>query len=238
MSLIKNLILGVYRPFHPVFKRLGINTKSIYEFLYWKSRQMREGGVLKAGVYEVVYTTNIGIDKQFYSGKKILDIGCGPRGSLEWADEAAERVGLDPLVDRYRELGIDQHKMTYVNAPSEAIPFPDEYFDVALSLNSLDHVDDLDQTAREIKRVLAQAGFFFVMVEIHPHPTIAEPITLSWDFLKKFQMQIIEEHHYEVNPDVPGVRGAMLSKVNFDHTNNQERSGVLIAKLQKVLQEV
>ena len=29
------------------------------------------------------------------------DIGCGPRGSLEWATMAAERVGLDPPVNKY-----------------------------------------------------------------------------------------------------------------------------------------
>jgi ubiquinone/menaquinone biosynthesis C-methylase UbiE len=35
------------------------------------------------------------------------------------------------------------------------IPFPDAYFDVVCSLNSLDHVDDFDKVAAEIIRVLA-----------------------------------------------------------------------------------
>lgn len=232
-SPVKDLLLTVYKPFHPVFKWLGINTKGMYEFLYWRFRHWREGGNLKGGNYEHAYTTLLGVDKHFYAGKKILDVGCGPRGSLEWADEAAERIGLDPLVERYRELGIDKHKMRYVNAPSERIPYPDGYFDVVLSLNSLDHVDDLDETAKEISRVVADGGHFFVMVEIHPHPTIAEPITLGWDFLKKFQLRVIEEHHYEVNPAQPGVYGAMKSNIPFNHADSQERSGFLVAKLQK-----
>jgi ubiquinone/menaquinone biosynthesis C-methylase UbiE len=36
------------------------------------------------------------------------------------------------------------HGMTYVAARSEEIPFPEGYFDVVSSFNSLDHVDDLD----------------------------------------------------------------------------------------------
>jgi SAM-dependent methyltransferase len=235
-SPLKDLLVTVYKPFHPLFKRLGINTKGVYEFLYWWFRKRREGGKLASGNYEQIYTEMLGVEKSFYASKKILDVGCGPRGSLEWADEAAERIGLDPLVDRYRELGIDRHKMTYVNAPSERIPFGDGYFDVVLSLNSLDHVDNIDQTAHEICRVTGVGGYFFVMVEIHPHPTIAEPITLDWGFLEKFRpaMQVVEEHHYESNPEMAGVRGAMMTKIPFDHANRQERSGVLVAKLQKL----
>ena len=29
------------------------------------------------------------------SGMRVLDVGCGPRGSLEWATMAARRVGID-----------------------------------------------------------------------------------------------------------------------------------------------
>lgn len=50
------------------------------------------------------------------AGRRVLDVGCGPRGSLEWADRARVRVGLDPLVDAYRELGVADHAMGYVAA--------------------------------------------------------------------------------------------------------------------------
>lgn len=202
--------------------------------MYWKSATRREGR-LANDHYQRIYTSLLGLDLTFYAGKRILDIGCGPRGSLEWADMAAERVGLDPLVESYRELGIDQHKMRYVNAPSEQIPFEDGHFDVILSLNSLDHVDDLDKTIQEIIRVLAENGCFCLMVEIHPHPTIAEPIVLSWDVIKKFQpaLKIREEHHYEGNPDQRGVAGAMVTKIPFNHQDSTERSGFLVAKLVK-----
>lgn len=143
--MVKSIILTVYKPFAPLLRRLGFNAKETYELMYWKSVARREGQ-LANDHYQRIYTSLLGLDVSFYAGKRILDIGCGPRGTLEWADMAAERVGLDPLVESYRALGIDQHKMRYVNAPSEQIPFEDGHFDVILSLNSLDHVDDLDKT--------------------------------------------------------------------------------------------
>jgi ubiquinone/menaquinone biosynthesis C-methylase UbiE len=102
-----------------------------------------------------------GINREDYRGKRVLDIGCGPLGSLEWADMTAQRVGLDPLVPRYLKMGSSKHKMEYVASGSENIPFPDGYFDFVTSLNSLDHVDNLDLTIHEIKRVVKKVVFFF-----------------------------------------------------------------------------
>lgn len=42
---------------------------------------------------------------------------------------AAERIGLDTLVKEYMKLGADRHKMTYVDAGAESIPFPAADFD-------------------------------------------------------------------------------------------------------------
>ncbi|MDX1994251.1 MAG: class I SAM-dependent methyltransferase [bacterium] len=233
----KRVVVGGYRLLYPLVKRLGLagRAKALYELTYWRARKSKEG-TLANSWYEDVYTHHIGVERSFYQGKKILDIGCGPRGSLEWADDAAERVGLDPLVNSYRALGIDQHRMQYVNAPSEKIPFPDNYFDVVLSLNSLDHVDDVAQTAREIIRVTKPGGHFFVVVEVNHKPTIAEPQMLDWTLSTYFQpqMRVLEEHHFEENPKGAGSTVSLRSKIPFDHQNSTPRSGVFLAKLIKV----
>jgi ubiquinone/menaquinone biosynthesis C-methylase UbiE len=210
---------------------MGVDTKGLYEWAYWKSRQVEEG-TLQNSWYVDIFTRRVGIDRDFYDGKKILDIGCGPRGSLEWADTAAERVGLDPLVERYRGFGIDRHATQYVNAPAERIPYPDGHFDVVTSINSLDHVDDVDAAMREMVRVLAPGGLILVVVEIHPRPTIAEPHALPWDLARRFgpAMRVIEEHHVERPKDGAG---HFDLQVPFDRDDQTERSGVLVAKLAK-----
>ena len=63
---------------------------------YWRSRKAAEG-VLTNSHYEFFFTAYFGSSADFYSGKRIFDVGCGPRGSLEWAEMTAERVGTDPL---------------------------------------------------------------------------------------------------------------------------------------------
>src|ERR1700750_1603884 len=88
----------------------GGERKGEHELAYWRERTGIEG-TLRNAHYETLYTDMFRVDRDFYRGKRVLDIGCGPRGSLEWAIEAQERVGLDPLVEQYKDLGIHRHAM-------------------------------------------------------------------------------------------------------------------------------
>lgn len=154
------------------------------ELKYWKKRKIREKSLSNTH-YEFYYTEHFGFSKEFYSNKRILDIGCGPRGSLEWADNALQRIGLDPLADQYLKLGAKYHSMEYRAAPSEAIPFENEHFDVVCSFNSLDHVDNLQKTISEIIRVTKSGGYFLLIVESNHEPTSCEPHKIEPVFYKK-----------------------------------------------------
>ena len=181
--------------------------------------------------YEYFYTEYFHLSKDFYKAKKILDIGCGPRGSLEWADMASERIGLDPLADKYLRIGAKDHKMKYVKAQSEKIPFDDNYFDVVCSFNSIDHVDDLKLSCEEIKRVLKPQSVFLLIVDVHKKSQICEPQSIDWDFLKNYfsEFKIVEEHHYEKYKN--RIFQSIRNNIKFDHQNTSERFGVLTAKL-------
>jgi ubiquinone/menaquinone biosynthesis C-methylase UbiE len=125
--------------------------------------------------------------------------------------------------------------MTYVNAPSEQIPFPDEYFDVVTSINSLDHVDDLHQTLQEIKRVLKRGGMFMLLVDIHPAPTIAEPITIDWSIIDALspELQVIQVLQLEHDSQKRGSIAALRANVPFNHADTSQRYGTLFAKMIK-----
>jgi ubiquinone/menaquinone biosynthesis C-methylase UbiE len=157
------------------------------EFEFWRNTRQSAGGTLQNGYFEQLFTDQFGLTRTFFGGKRIIDIGCGPRGSLEWAAEAVRRVGLDPLADRYRDFGIDEHTMEYCSASAETIPFPDESFDIVSSLNSLDHVDDLQATLGEITRVLVPDGSFLLEVEFGHRPTDTEPIEIPENFIELLQ---------------------------------------------------
>ena len=216
--------------------RLGdaANDKRFHELNFWRERKAIEG-TLDHSLYEQMFTEFFGLERSFYRGKRLLDIGCGPRGSLEWADDAIERIGVDPLVDDYRELGIGSHQMTYECAPAEALPFPSGHFDVVSSLNSLDHVDDLDRTLAEIHRVLRGEGSFLLIVEVGHDPSPTEPVSLAWDIVDRLRSdyQVLTEHHYEMS--TPLVHWSVGEAVPFDHARApSKRPGVLVAHFKKL----
>jgi len=213
-----------------------INQKRRHELFYWTTTYNGAGNTLSNGHYKYFYTTMFGKEKSFYQDKKVLDIGCGPRGSLEWADNAGERVGLDPLADSYKQLGTAEHQMSYVNSRSEDIPFPDNYFDIICSFNSLDHVDDLEKTISEIKRVLSIKGYFFLITDVNHKPTIAEPISFGWNIVDSFtpEFRAYNLQHYEKagNGMYASIRN---EREPYDHSNRAERYGVLAAAFRKYL---
>jgi ubiquinone/menaquinone biosynthesis C-methylase UbiE len=201
------------------------------EIAYWRGVYRREGQ-LTNDHYTWFYTSYFDLSPADYSDRHVLDIGCGPRGSLEWADMASERVGLDPLVDEYRALGIDQHKMTYVKAGSENIPFPDGHFDIVTSFNSLDHVDDLGPTVAEITRVTASGGLLLLISDVGHDPTFTEPLSFSWDVIDRFtDFDAIEIRHLEKS--IENVYASVKAGVPYDHANPRKRYGMITAKLRR-----
>lgn len=166
----------------PAFRRMA---KRRAELGYWKARSSAEGG-LRGTYYERFFTDYFGLTRSDYDGKRVLDIGCGPRGSLEWATNALERVGLDPLARDYEKLNGRSHAMSLVAGVAERIPFPDGHFDVIASFNSLDHVDDLARAIAEIGRVAAPGARLLLLTDVNHEPTFTEPQSFGWEILSAF----------------------------------------------------
>jgi ubiquinone/menaquinone biosynthesis C-methylase UbiE len=203
------------------------------EFSYWK-RKRTEKGHLDNAFYEWLYTSYFRLTPGFYAEKRVLDIGCGPRGSLEWAHMARERVGVDPLANKYRELGTDAHAMRYVNAGAESIPLPDQHFDVVAAFNSLDHVEDVDRAIAEIKRLTKPGGLFLLIVEVNHLPTNTEPLTLQWNIVDQFRdcFKMIEQRSYEVGDHL--LYRQLRRGVLYDHSDPADRPALITAKFRKV----
>lgn len=107
--------------------------------------------------------------RQFCEGKRLLDIGCYVGGkTIRWLDKygGAEIVGLDVdvralrIANRWAEERGAQ--ATFSAGISEQLPFPDNSFDVILSVNTFEHVHDLPQALAECRRVLRPNGVALV----------------------------------------------------------------------------
>ena len=227
-KIIKNLL-------YPVLAKIAPEKfKEHHELRFWKGVAKKENNELSNQHYQFAYTEFFDIEPSWYTGKRILDIGCGPRGSLEWADMAAERVGLDPLVPDYLKLGADKHKMSYSAAPSEKMPFADGHFDVVCTFNSLDHVADYQKTIAEIKRVTKPSGTLLIITEVNHKPTPTEPISLAWDFIKDLEdcFKLVKPlEKYEIGDH--RIYNQLRNKDVYDESDQSDRPGILVAHLER-----
>ncbi len=227
MITLRALIARMRRPCSavPVNKAAG-------ELLYWVGRTEAEG-TLANSHYEYFYTEHFALPARFFADKSILDVGCGPRGSLEWAGDARLRVGTDPLAVPYRGLGTRSHAMAYVAGNAECLPFRPATFDFVSSFNALNHVDALGLAIEETVRVLKPGGLLLLLTDVHRIPTPLEPTGLWWEVIDRLRgrMRVLKEEHFE--REAGGLYDSVRRRVPFDHANPTERYGMLSALLRR-----
>lgn len=134
---------------------------------YWDGdRKYGYGGYCYDGRWKKVAEDMI---KQYglRSGQRVLDIGCGKGFFL---------YDLKSLIPNMEIRGIDISKYAIENAKEEVkefldfgtackLPYPDSYFDLVISINTLHYlyIYDLERALREIERV--SRGNNYIVVE-------------------------------------------------------------------------
>ncbi len=114
---------------------------------------------------------------------KLLDIGCGggmisetlpyyyPKGVIYGCDVSKTAIAYA------KKLG--SGKVKYARIQNKRFPYKDNFFDVCICLDVLEHVPDIDYFLKEVKRVLKKDGKFFLIV-----PCEGQPFTYTWFFRK------------------------------------------------------
>jgi SAM-dependent methyltransferase len=126
------------------------------------------------------YLADLDLKADAFKGMKVLDIGSGPMPSGLCFNDV-ELYNLDPLFHLYLASGFPIHyydNTRFVHAYSETIPLEDSSIDAVISVNAIDHVDDIQKTAQEIKRVLKKDGKLAMHVHYHK-ATATEPLELN-----------------------------------------------------------
>lgn len=210
-----------------------VEKKRKAELAYWKLQKAKEGD-LSSDHFEYFYTEHFGLDPEFYEGKRILDVGSGPRDPLNWATMATEAVGLDPLMADYESQDITgDSTMTRIAGRAEDVPFPDSHFDVVTSFNSLDHVDDVSASIREIKRVTRPGGLFLLITDVNHEPTVTEPVSYEWDVVEEFtpEFELLDRDCREKSEET--VYSSIRFGDPYDFEDDTPRYGVLSAKFER-----
>lgn len=98
------------------------------------------------------------------SGKRILDIGCGP-GTLakRLSEDGATVTGIDPGEAALAKARLAAPAARFERGSGEALPFPAASFDGAVLLNALHHVPAPAAALTEAARVLVPSGTLVVV---------------------------------------------------------------------------
>jgi len=99
---------------------------------------------------------------------KVLQIGAGPVDVIDFWD-SNERYAIDPLAEEYKEEFHDfqDQGVNYTAGVGEDLPYEDNYFDIVIIRNALDHVYGPRKTLREIHRVLKPEGSLYIWVYLY-----------------------------------------------------------------------
>lgn len=116
--------------------------------------------------WEAALANEFSVDFGSFTGKRVLEVGCGCFGPIHYINASCFRVGIDPLLHNYRDI-LDIPSATHlVTGLAEKLPFRDESFDIILCINVLDHVMEPQAALREIERIIAPKGLLFLDVNV------------------------------------------------------------------------
>ena len=122
-----------------------------------------------------------------FKNMQLLEVGSGPMPSATCFTHC-RLYCLEPLLPEYLEIGFPLHyycNPAFIHAAAENIPVEDNFFDAVITENALDHVDNIVETANEIRRALKPSGLLRMHVQYHL-PTLTEPIEIDDDILQNY----------------------------------------------------
>lgn len=105
--------------------------------------------------------------------RKVLEVGCGDGALLQsLMARGIEAVGIDVSSSGIERCRVNGLNAKCLDASAEPLPFPDNYFDLVISLETFEHLMNPHYAIREVRRSLRTDGTFLCSV---PNPLTGHP---------------------------------------------------------------
>jgi ubiquinone/menaquinone biosynthesis C-methylase UbiE len=123
---------------------------------------------------------------------RVLEIGCSTgKDFLQFLPDGSEILGVDLI--RYSEL---DPRINFVLADAEALPFPDKYFDLAVSIGLLEHVQPIEKLCNVIREIERVAKQYAVVVPCISTPFEPHVLRMGWQFRDHYSKTRFEALNY------------------------------------------
>lgn len=102
---------------------------------------------------------------QMATGKSVLDLACGEGYGSHLLTNVAESVtgaDIDKDTIAAARQKYKRENLTFVNCPATDLPFADNSFDLVVSFETLEHLEEHRRMLAELKRVLRPAGIVLI----------------------------------------------------------------------------
>jgi len=114
-------------------------------------------------------------------GKRVLELATGSGSAADFLPPDNAYTGTDISAGLLRRATRRFHangfsETGFYVVPAEALPFPDNAFDVCLCVLALNFFEDQECVLTEVQRVLAPGGVFFCIVPVPERKQTASPI--------------------------------------------------------------
>ncbi|HBI47830.1 MAG TPA: hypothetical protein DDX93_03825 [Smithella sp.] len=115
--------------------------------------------LIKAKKIELVLLEELKSKEDSFSGKKIIDVGCGSGHIAAYFSECNRVLALDVVDQVSPEI---REKINFIKIDKDLSPFPSSEFDIAILNHILAHTKDKLKLLMEVNRLLKNNGICYI----------------------------------------------------------------------------
>lgn len=223
LRLATRVLLSLNRLFRPPVHPFNLANQGAMTYADWQF----ERGHLTLEHYRPFMSP-----EEIMKGKTVLDIGSGAGGkTLYYASLGVQKIyGVD-IVPHYEEearaMAAEKglaDRAEFLTGDATRLPFPENFFDVIIANDVMEHVGQPEAVLREAHRVLKPGGRFFTNFPPYYHPYgahLSDVIGIPWVHAL-FSEPVLIEAYRELVKDLPDAEMRLSLRLGDPATNSTE----------------